>query len=158
MRERSFSVAALVTRIVVGVVGLGLFMGPALVKLLHLEGPDAVGMMESEYWVGLVAPAFFLGALWMSARVFDRIHRGDGFGPAMVRGLREIGVCLILGAFAATVVQPSVLYLMGNGFTEMRGVRFNVDVENLTFALIGFVFLVLARQGQALQSKLDEFV
>jgi hypothetical protein len=55
-------------------------------------------------------------------------------------------------------VQPSVLFLMGNGFTEMRGVRFNYDVENLTVALIGFVFLALARQGQALQSKLDEFV
>jgi hypothetical protein len=158
MVKGSFSVGAVVTRGIVVVVALGLFFWPGVARLLHIEGAGAAAMMEPEYWVGLVAPSFFLGALLMSSRVFDRIHRGDGFGPAMVRGLREIGACLILGAFAATVVQPSVLLLMGNGFTEMRGVRFNYDVENLTVALIGFVFLALARQGQALQSKLDEFV
>jgi hypothetical protein len=40
----------------------------------------------------------------------------------------------------------------------MRGVRFNYDVENLTLAMVGLVLILLARQGQNLKSKLDEFV
>ncbi len=86
------------------------------------------------------------------------MHRGDAFGPAMVRGLREIGGSLMLGAFAAIVVQPSLIFLIGNGFSEMRGVTFDLDVENLTLALVGLVLILLARQGQKLKSKLDEFV
>ena len=76
----------------------------------------------------------------------------------MVRGLNEIGGSLMLGAFAATVVQPSLTFLIGNGFREMRGVRFNLDVENLTLALVGLILILLAREGQKLKSKLDEFV
>jgi hypothetical protein len=158
MGERSYSLAAVATRIVVGLVALVLFLGPAIAKLLHLEGADELTMSTPAYWIGLVAPSFFLGALWSTSGVFDRMHRGDGFGPALVCGLRDIGACLMLGAFAATVVQPSLIYLFANGFREMRGVRFNYDVENLTLLLIGFVLVALARQGRELQSKLDEFV
>jgi hypothetical protein len=76
----------------------------------------------------------------------------------MVRALREIGGCLMIGAFAAIVVEPSLIFLFDNGFREMRGVRFNLDVENLTLALIGLLLILLARQGQKLQAALDEFV
>jgi hypothetical protein len=86
------------------------------------------------------------------------LERGDAFGPAVVCGLKEIGFCLMIGAFAAIVVQPSLIYLVGNGFTEMRGVTLNWNVENLTLALVGVVLILLAREGQKLQSKLDEFV
>jgi hypothetical protein len=64
----------------------------------------------------------------------------------------------MLGSFAAVVVQPSLIFLIGNGFSEMRGVRFNLDVENLTLALVGLMLTLLARLGRGLQSKLDEFV
>jgi hypothetical protein len=56
------------------------------------------------------------------------------------------------------VAQPSLIFLIENGFREMRGVRFNLDVENITLALVGLVLLVLARQGQQLKSTLDSFV
>jgi hypothetical protein len=152
-------IAALLTRFVVVGLGLALFFEQAGARqLLHLDESDGRVMLTPVYWVSLLAPAFFLGALWAASDVFVRMDRGDAFGPAMVRGLKEIGGSLMLGAFAAIVVQRSLIFLIGNGFREMRGVRFNLDVENLTLALVGLVLLLLARQGQKLKSKLDEFV
>jgi Protein of unknown function (DUF2975) len=149
---------AILIRIAVMGIGLALFFEQAGARqLLHLEGSDGA-MMTPVYWVSLVAPIFFLTALWAASNALVRMDRDDAFGPAMVRGLREMGGCLMIGAFAAAVVQPSLIFLFGNGFREMRGVVFDLDVENLTLALVGVVFLLLARQGQMLQSKLDEFV
>lgn len=152
-------VAALVTRAVVLLLGLALcFERGGARRLLHIEGTPDSGMMTSVYWVSLLAPIFFLTALWAASDAIVRMDRGEAFGPAMVRGLKEIGGCLMLGAFAATVVQPSLIFLMANGFREMRGVSFNYNVENLTLALVGFVLILLAREGRKLKSKLDEFV
>jgi Protein of unknown function (DUF2975) len=109
-------------------------------------------------WVNLLAPAFFLWALWAASNAIVRMDRGDAFGPAVVKGLKQIGGSLMLGAFAAAVVQPSLIYLIGNGFREMRGVRMDLDVENVTLALVGLVLILIAQQGQRLKSKLDEFV
>lgn len=159
MSKPALPIAALLTRIVVVGLGLALFFEQAGARqLLHLDGSDGRVMMTPVYWVSLLAPAFFLRALWVASDAFVRMDRGDAFGPAMVRGLKEIGGNLMLGAFAATVAQPSLIFLIGNGFREMRGVRFNLDVENLTLALVGFVLILLARQGQKLKSKLDQFV
>jgi hypothetical protein len=152
-------ITALLMRIVALGLGLALFIEQAGARqLLHLGGSDGQLMMTPVYWASLLAPAFFLGALWAASDVFVRMDRGDAFGPAMVRGLKEIGGYLMLGAFAAIVVQPSLIFLIGNGFREMQGVRFNLDLENLTLALVGLVLILLARQGQQLKSKLDEFV
>jgi hypothetical protein len=143
------------------VVGLGLalfFEQAGARQLLNLDGSGGRLEMSPVYWVSLIAPAFFLRALWVASDAIVRMDRGDAFGPALVRGLAEIGGNLMLGAFAAVVVQPSLIFLIGNGFREMRGVKFNLDVENLTLALVGLVLILLARQGQQLRSKLDEFV
>jgi len=151
--------AALLIRIFVFVVGLALFFEQAGARrLLRLEGAEDRVMTSPVYWVSLVAPIFFLAALWAASRALARMDRDDAFGPAMVCGLKEMGACLMLGAFAAIVVQPSLIFLIGNGFREMSGVKFDVDVENLTLVLVGFVLILLARQGQKLQAKLDEFV
>jgi Protein of unknown function (DUF2975) len=159
MPKPALPIAALLTRIVVFGLGLALFFEQTGARqLLHLDGYDGAVMMTPVYWISLLAPVFFLAALWAASDVFVRMQRDDAFGPAMVRGLREIGACLMLGAFAAIVVQPSLIFLIGNGFGEMRGVRFNLNVENLTLALVGLVFILLARQGQKLKSKLDQFV
>jgi hypothetical protein len=152
-------ISALVTRIAVGAFGLALFFEQAgALRLLRLDGSDGRVMLTPVYWVSLLAPIFFLTALWAASDVFVRMDRGDAFGPAVVRGLREIGGSLMLGAFAAIVVQPSLIFLFNNGFREMRGVKFDLHVENLTLALIGLVFILLAREGQKLKSKLDQFV
>ena len=157
--SKSLPTAALVTRIAVLGLGLALFFEQAGARqLLHLDASDGRVMMTPVYWISLLAPIFFLGALWAASDVFVRIDRGDAFGPAMVRGLKEIGGSLMLGAFAAVVAQPSLIFLLGNGFRQMRGVRFNLDVENVTLALVGLVLVLLARQGEKLNAKLDEFV
>jgi Protein of unknown function (DUF2975) len=149
--------AALLTRFMALALGLSLFFANlGAPELLHLQGSNV--MMTPVYWISLLAPAFFLWALWAASEAIVRMDRGEAFGPAVVRGLKEIGGCLMLGSFAAAVVQPSLIYLIGNGFTEMRGVRMDLDVENVTLALIGLVLTLLARQGQKLQSKLDQFV
>ena len=158
MPKTAIPASAIITRAVVLMLGLALFFEQAgALRLLHLDGPGQ-GMMSVDYWFSMVAPAFFLAALWQASNVFVRIGRGESFGPAMVCGLRDIGACLMLGAFAAIVLQPSLIFLAANGFREMRGVTFNLDVENVTLALIGIVFLLLAREGGKLKSTLDEFV
>jgi Protein of unknown function (DUF2975) len=157
--RKSLSFPVLLIRIAVFCLGLALFFERAGARrLLHLDGPDGSGMMTPVYWISLVAPVFFLAALWQASEALVRMNRGDAFGPATVRGLKEMGGCLMLGAFAAIVLQPSLIFLIGNGFSEMRGVRFNIDIENVTLALVGFVLILLAREGKKLQSKLDEFV
>jgi hypothetical protein len=151
--------AAILTRIVIITFGLALFFGqPAALAVLGLDGSHGRVTMMPGYLVSLLAPAFFLRALWVASDVFVRIDRGDAFGPAMVRGLKDIGRNLMFGAFAAIVVDPSLKYLIDNGFRDMRGASFDLDVENVTLALVGFVLVLLARQGQNLKSKLDEFV
>ena len=159
MSRPRLPVSAILTRIVTIGLGLALFFEQAGARqLLHLEGAEGLVMMTPVYWISLLAPVFYLAALWAASEVLARMNRGDAFGPAMVRGLKEIGGCLMIGAFAAIVVQPSLIHLFGNGFLEMRGVRFNLGVETMTLALVGLVLVLLARQGQKLKSNLDQFV
>jgi hypothetical protein len=159
MTKSALPYASTITRGVVLVLGLALFFEQAGARhLLHLDDtPDPI-MTTPTYWVSLLAPIFYLTALWSAARVFARLDRGDTFGRAMVRGLNDIGACLMLGAFSAIVVQPSLIHLFANGFTEMRGVRFDWSVENLTLIMVGLVLVGLARRGRELKKQLDEFV
>jgi len=156
MSKSAVSFPAALTRIIVVLFGVAVVARQiAVPMLLRSAGSDGVSPTA---WVTLLAPLFFLWALWAASDVFARMHRGDAFGPAMVRGLRDIGGGLMLGAFAAIVVQPSLIFLIGNGFREMRGVQLDFDVENVTLALVGLVLVLLARYGRELQSKLDAFV
>jgi len=161
VKKPILSAEALVIRVAILGLAVSLFFQQAgALSLLHLDGsaPAAAGMMTPTYWVSLLAPVFFLAALKVASDAIVRMDRGDAFGPSVVRGLRETGFCLMIGAFAATVVQPSLIFLIGNGWTEMRGVHFDYTVENATLALVGLVLLLIARQGQQLKSKFDEFV
>jgi hypothetical protein len=155
----SLPIAAIVTRVVILALWLSLFFEQAGARqLLHLDASDGPLLKTPTYWVSLVAPSFFLGGLWAASQALVRMNRGDAFGPVMVCALKNFGYALMLGAFAAIVVQPSLIFLFANGFTEMRGVRFDIDVENVTIALVGIVLILLARQGEKLKSTLDEFV
>jgi hypothetical protein len=159
MPKPTWPSAALLTRIAVVGLGFALFFEQAGARhLLHLDGSDGRLVTTPDFWVSLLAPAFFLRALWVASDAFVRMDRGDAFGSTMVKGLKEIGGNLILGAFAATVVQPSLIFLIDNGFREMRGVSFDLTVENLTLAMVGLVLILLAREGQKLKSNLDQFV
>jgi hypothetical protein len=159
MRNPKPSGSALLIRIAILILAIALFVDQADARLfLHLDGVNGNLMGSSAYWVSLVAPAFFLAALWQASEALVRMNRGEAFGAATVRGLKEMGGCLMIGAVAAIIVQPSLIFLFANGFTEMRGVRFDIDVENITLALVGLVLILIAREGKQLQSKLDEFV
>ena len=159
MSKPTLPIAAILTRIAIIALGLALFFEQAGGRqLLHLDGAGGPVAMTPVYWARLLAPAFFLWALWAASAVSLRIDRGVAFGPAMVRGLKQIGGALMLGAFATIVVQPSVAHLVGNGFREMRGVKFDYTVENVTLALGGLMLMLLARKGQQLKATLEEFV
>jgi hypothetical protein len=123
---------------------------------LHLEGTAALSSPAS--WVLGIAPFCFLFALLSAANALARIKDDAGFNASVVRALYEIGWSLMLGAFALIVVQPALVYLIGNGFTEMRGASFDFGIQNLTLLVIGALLVALAQRGKAMQSHLDEFV
>ena len=159
MSMKPFSPSAILTRLVVIGLGISLIIVQAQgVDLLHLDGSDYWSRVPLDNWINLLAPSFFLGAVWAASDVFARMHMGDGFDLAMVKGLREMGFYLMIGAFAAIVVQPSLIGLNHNGFSQMKGIVFALDTEHITIALVGLVMVILARQGQILKSKLDQFV
>lgn len=111
------------------------------------------------FWLSsILAPGFYLCALWELSNVFARMGRGDAFGPNMARGLKSTGRCLIMGAAAALVLAPSFAKWLGDNLRGFSGLHFNLDVENLTIGLIGLTLYMLARRGVALKAELEQFV
>jgi len=143
----------------VGVCGLGLvlFAGQVDLSALSSSGPG-VGTRMAAGLVGLIAPAFFLWAVWSVANVLADLDRGNAFDEAMIRGLQAMGASLMLGAVAVVIVQPGLIYLIGNGFTQMRGVEFALDVNALAIALVGLALVLLARRAAVMKAHLDGFV
>ena len=137
---------ALLIRLAIGALGIAWFISQA-------RGPE-----WSAARVGLLAPGCFFWALWSASNALFLIGRGDDFGPQVVSAVRSMGIFLMIGAFCAIVVQPALLYLAANGFTELRGASFDLSVENITIALVGIVLVILVQQVQKLKSKLEEFV
>jgi len=111
------------------------------------------------FWLSSVlAPGFYLCALWELANVFARMGRGDAFGPNMVRGLKSTGRCLMIGAAAAVVLAPSFAKWLDANLRGFSGLHFNLDIENVTIGLIGLTLYMLARRGVALKAELEQFV
>lgn len=123
--------------------------------------PFAVGsashnvLIVFAYWAELLQPGFALCALWAASTLFGSLGRGDAFKPAVVKGMRGVGLNLLFGAFGALVLVPLFNYL-AYGAAPLR--VYGPYIESLTFGLIGLVFYMLARQGQALKSELEQFV
>lgn len=111
------------------------------------------------FWLSSVlAPGFYLCALWDLSNVFARMGRGDAFGANMVRGLKSSGRCLMMGAAAAVILAPSFAKWLGDNLHGFSGLHFNLDIENVTIGLIGLAFYLLARRGVALKAELEQFV
>ncbi|HEY5257050.1 MAG TPA: hypothetical protein VIJ12_01580 [Candidatus Baltobacteraceae bacterium] len=153
MAKSAPTIGARVTRILIWLFGAALVLEEA--TRFHSPRHDPY---ERTFWAHMMAPMLFWFALNAAVDAMFRLRAGEPFGPSLIKALEGIGGYLMAGAFAAIVVQPSLLYLIGNGFTEMAGVQFDLNVETVTIALVGFVLYLLARQGQKLQSALDEFV
>ncbi len=159
MLKLNMPTTALVTRTAIVLLGLALFFEQAGARqLLHLGGVNSGMMLTPTHWISLVAPAFYLWAMWAASSVFTRLDQGDAFGPALVKGLRAMGGGLMLGAWAAIIFQPIMIHLITNNFRAVQGVRLNFTIENLTLALVGLALVLLARHGQKLKSKLESFV
>ena len=152
---------SLLTKGAVIVLGAGLLADKGLVGLRSLEfidnGTHNFWMIPA-FWVGILAPAFYLFALWAASDVFDRMDKGDAFGPAMVKGLKEVGNNMIYGAVAAIFIAPTLIFLIDTNFERMTGFKYHVEIEHLTIGAIGLVLSLLARQGQVLKSELDQIV
>jgi len=115
-------------------------------------------LMIPAFWVSLLAPGFYLCALWTASDVFERLNKGDAFTEAVVKGLKDIGRNLITGAVAAILIAPSLAPLLEDGFHGFRGIRFNLEIESLTIGLIGLILYLLAKQGQSLKSELESII
>jgi len=124
-------------------------MGDARANVLKVFG----------FWLSsILAPGFYLCALWELSNVFARMGRGDAFGPNMVHGLKSTGRCLMMGAFAALMLAPSLAKWLDDNLRGFSGVHVNLDVEDLTIGLIGLTLYMLARRGVALKAELEQFV
>lgn len=106
-------------------------------------------------WLDMLQPGFCVSALWAATNVFARLGRGEAFNASVVKGLRGIGLNLVLSAVCATLIVPNVKpVLLGNGWSP----AFTPDVESVTIGMIGFVLYLVARQGTALKAELESFV
>ncbi len=105
--------------------------------------------------VSLLAPIFYLFAVWASAEAIERIHSGDAFGAVMVKGLRDIGSNLMWGAGAAVVISPTLTGWIDERF---RGVRFDADIASVTIGVLGGVLWLVAAQGEKLKTEMDSFI
>lgn len=144
--RRLFSAGAL--RVVVLVFGVVL-----LVAQIRQGGQDVEGLA-----VRLVAPAFFLFALWAAIDVLAALEKGRDFDAAMTRGMGRAGAGLMLGAWACWLFQPVMLHLIGNGFSQARGAVLDYSVQNLTLAAVGLILVLLARRGRAMRAHVEAFV
>ncbi|CAL4868963.1 hypothetical protein MMA231_03253 [Asticcacaulis sp. MM231] len=152
---------SLLTKIAVGVLTFTLIVGQSATitaMVLELNSPSYKFSIIPAFWVGLMAPGFYLCALWAASNVFTRMDKGDAFGEATVKGLKEVGSNLIWGAAAAIFIAPTLNLLIETDFQRLTGLKYDFEIESLTIGLIGFTLYLLAQQGQSLKSELDQIV
>jgi hypothetical protein len=162
MSLRPATAAFRITAIVLTVVFI-LSEAAGLRKLDFISGNAAhnIGIILA-YWLDMLPNGFCLAALWVATNVFGRLSRGDAFNAAMVKGLRGIGLNLILSALSAIVIVPFLkplaldLGTWGHSLTLNLGV--NINVESATIGVIGLVLYMVAHQGRTLKTELESFV
>ena len=122
------------------------------------DAPHNIGVILA-YWLDMLPNGFCLAALWVATNVFGRLGRGEAFNTAVVKGLRGIGLNLILSALSAIAIVPFLKPLalgLGHGLTLSLGV--NINVESATIGVIGLVLYMVAHQGRALKTELESYV
>lgn len=150
--------ASVVIKIIV--IGLGLALiretSAHLKDLPFINGDNWREIIQfPAFWLNLLAPGFYLYAVWAASDVFARMDKGDPFGPAIVTGLKKMGSNLMYGALCAILIAPTLSPMFDDRF---RGVRYDAEIESVTIGLLGLVLFLIAQQGQALKSEMDSFV
>lgn len=149
------------TRVAVVVLAAGLVVEKA--RSLNTMHPDPltqmsvlmVSMALPSFWISLLAPICYLWALASASDVFMRLHKGEGFGASVVKGLKDVGSNLIYGAIAAIFIMPTLTALTEDRF---RGLRYDFAIEPLTIGLIGLMLWLITQAGAKLQTDMDGFV
>jgi hypothetical protein len=132
--------------------------GLKTLAFVHGNAWHNVGLVFA-YWIDMLPQGFCLGALWVATNVFHRLGRGEAFNPAVVKGLRGIGLNLVMSAVSAILIVPCLKPLLqGLGESFVLSLAFNANVESVTIGLIGLVLYMVARQGSALKTELESFV
>jgi hypothetical protein len=150
--------ASIVIKIVVIVLALA-FIKERAALLPGLPFVDGHGIhnvrLITAFWLALFPAGSYLLAVWAASNVFGRMDKGDPFGPAIVKGLKEVSTHLMWGAAAAIAIVPTLTPALTERF---RGFRYDPDIESVTIGLVGVVLYILAKQGQTLKAELDQFV
>lgn len=118
--------------------------------------------------LGLFTPVCYCLALWSSGGLFAHAGSKETFPPALVAGLKRIGLWLIVGAVPSFIAIPfgTYLFFAANGKKlHMWGalkaaLEFQVSTYavGLVLGLTGIALLMAALAGQKLRGELDEFV
>lgn len=154
---------SIATKITVAVLGLGLVttrlaqiesMIPES-KLIVVQSAFFLSLLVPSFWIGLLAPVSYLTALWFAGVVFDRLSKGDDFGPTAVKGMREIGTNLMFGALAAILIAPTLTQWVEG---EHGGFKYHYSIESITIGVIGLVMWFIAGAGKRLYEELDQIV
>lgn len=159
MKNNSSILSALVIRALTVGLGLAFFLEQTgLQQALTQAAPGSADFLTWPNLLGLVAPVFYMWSVWAASNVFIRINHGAPFGQSVVRGMNQMGAGLMLGAWSTVLLEPAMLHLIANDFREMRGVKLDYTVENLTVAIVGLALVMLAKEGRKIRSTLDQFV
>jgi hypothetical protein len=143
--------------------GIAICMASAL---LVPRDPGQLALLHALYWFPSL---FYLWVLIAVRRAFVDIAAGALFGPAVERGLRHLGWCLVAGGILSTLLAPWVRSgPLPAGFVDGRTQVFGLDSVDLVLALVGVAVLLLSRllnlagayrsRSQALEAELKGFL
>jgi len=107
------------------------------------------------FWTTLLAPGFYLIALWSLGNFFSRGSSPEVFSSEASRCIRSTGSSLLTGAGCALMVEPLAIATL-----TAEGMHFDVTlvVEDLTIGLIGLALYVLVASAEQLRDELKEFI
>ena len=111
--------------------------------LLAPRDSGALALLHALYWFPSL---FYFWVLIAVRRAFVDIAAGALFGPAVERGLRHLGWCLIAGGILSTLLAPWVRSgPLPPGFVDGRTQVFGLDSVDLVLALVGIAVLLISR-------------
>lgn len=111
--------------------------------------------MVFAFWTSILAPGFYLSAIWDLSGVFRHAGQAGAFGPVFVRSVRGAGRCLAIGAACGLAVAPLAARLLTGQAPVSPLSAWMID---LTFGLIGLSLFMLAASGQKLRNELEQYV
>jgi hypothetical protein len=140
--------------------GIAICLGGAV--LIPVKG---ITLLHALYWFPSL---FYFWVLIAVRRTFLDVAAGALSGPAIARGLRHLGWCLVVGGILNTALAPWIRSPLPSNFVDGRTQVFGFDSADLVLALLGIAVLLLARllrlagdyrvKSHALEAELKGFL